>query len=247
MLAELYSMADYSTTAWRIPIRFAGGCWARRQLRNGIRDVLVASKPRISLTSLDLVLDSRRAELYLMADYSTTTRQIQILFGGGYWARRQLRNGMRDVLVASKSRISPTSRERVLGSMLAELYSMADYSTTARLIQILFPGGCWARRQLRNGIKDVPVASKHRISLTSLEGVLGSMLAQFYSMADYYTTGWLIPIRFAGDCWARHLVSNGIMDVRVSSKPRISLTSLERLLGTLLADFNSIADSSTTA
>jgi len=72
--------------------------------------------------------------------------------------------------------------------MLAELYSMADYSTTGRRIQIPFAGSYWSRRQLRNGIKDVPLASKLRISLTSLEGVLGSMLAEFYSLPDYSTT-----------------------------------------------------------
>ena len=71
---------------------------------------------------------------------------------------------------------------------MAELYSIADYSTTAGRIRILFAGGCWARRQLRNGIKDVSVASKLRISLTCLEGGLGSMLAELYSMADYSTT-----------------------------------------------------------
>ena len=32
------------------------------------------------------------------------------------------------------------------GSTLAEFYSMADSSTTAGRIPILFPGGCWARR-----------------------------------------------------------------------------------------------------
>jgi len=37
-------------------------------------------------------------------------------------------------------------------------------------------------------MRDVSVASKLRISLISLEGVLGSMLAEFYSMADYSTT-----------------------------------------------------------
>jgi len=89
--------------------------------------------------------------------------------------------------VVSELRISLTSLERGLGSMLAELYSMAYYSTTARRIQILFAGCYWSRRQLCNGIKDVPVASKLRISLTSLEGVLGSMLAELYSMADYST------------------------------------------------------------
>jgi len=90
--------------------------------------------------------------------------------------------------VASKPRISLTSLERVLGSMLAEFYSMADYSRTARQIQIPFAGRYWARRQLHNGIKDVPVASKPRISLTFLEGVLGSMLGELYSMADHSTT-----------------------------------------------------------
>ena len=90
--------------------------------------------------------------------------------------------------MASEHRISLTSVEVVASSMQAELYLMADYSTTARPIQILSGGGYWARRQLRKGIKDVPVASKLRISLTSLEGVFGSMLAEFYSMADYSTT-----------------------------------------------------------
>ena len=35
-LAEFYSMADSSTTVVGIPIRIAGGCWARRQLHAGI-------------------------------------------------------------------------------------------------------------------------------------------------------------------------------------------------------------------
>jgi len=51
----------------------------------------------------------------------------------------------------------------VLGSMLVELYLIADYSTTARRILILFAGGCWARRQLRTGIRYLPVASKPSI------------------------------------------------------------------------------------
>jgi len=104
--------------------------------------------------------------------------------------------------VASKPRISLPSLERVLGSILVELYSMADYSTTARRIQILFAGGYWARRQLRNGIKDVPVASKPRISLTSLEGVLGTMRAEFYSIADSSTTAGRISIVFPRGCCA---------------------------------------------
>ena len=79
-----------------------------------------------------------------MEDYSTTARRIQIPFAGGYWGRRQLHNSIRDVVVASKPRTSLTSLEWVLCSMLAEFYLIADYSTAAGRIPILFAGGCWA-------------------------------------------------------------------------------------------------------
>jgi len=46
------------------------------------------------------------------------------------------------------------------------------------------------------------MASKLRISLPLVEGVLDSMLAEFYSMADYSMTAGQIPISFAGGCWA---------------------------------------------
>ena len=55
-------------------------------------------------------------------------------------------------------------------STLAEFYSMADSSTTVIGIPIRIAGGCWARRQQHAGIKYVPVASKLRISLASVEG-----------------------------------------------------------------------------
>ena len=38
-LAEFYSKADSSTTVIGIPIRIEGGCWAQRQLRNGMEYV----------------------------------------------------------------------------------------------------------------------------------------------------------------------------------------------------------------
>ena len=102
---EFYSTADYSTPAWAIVIPFAGGCWARRQPRNGVKDVSVVSKLRISLISLEGVLGSMLVEFYSKADYSTSARRIQIRFAGGYWARRQLCNGIKDIPVASKPRI----------------------------------------------------------------------------------------------------------------------------------------------
>ena len=54
--------------------------------------------------------------------------------------------------------------------MLADFYSMADYSTTVRGIPIRSAGEYWARRQLHAGIWYVPVASKLRISLAFVEG-----------------------------------------------------------------------------
>ena len=81
--------------------------------------------------------------------------------------------------MALKLRISLTSLEGVLGSILAEVYSMADYSTTGRRIPILFAGGCWSQRQLHAGIRYISVALKLMISLTSVEGDLGRTLAEF--------------------------------------------------------------------
>ena len=54
-MAEFYSMADSSTTVRGIPIRIAGGCWARRQLRNGIRYVPTPSKPMKLLSFVEVV------------------------------------------------------------------------------------------------------------------------------------------------------------------------------------------------
>jgi len=68
------------------------------------------------------------------------------------------------------------------------LNSMADSSTTTAPIRNLIAGDRWAPRQLRNGIRYVPFASKLRKSLSSVEGVLGITLAIFYSMAGYSTT-----------------------------------------------------------
>jgi len=71
---------------------------------------------------------------------------------------------------------------------MAEYQLMADYARTAGRIPILFSRGYWARCQLHGGIKYVPVASRLRISQSSVEGVLGSMLVELYSMADFATT-----------------------------------------------------------
>jgi len=55
--------------------------------------------------------------------------------------------------------------------------SMADSSTTTAPILDPITGDCWPRRRLRNGIKDVSVASKLRKSLTLVRVVFIGTLA----------------------------------------------------------------------
>jgi len=133
-------MADSSTTTSPILILIAGDCWARCQLLNGIRYVSVASNPMKSLSSMEGILGIKLVILYSTADYSTTTRRI--LFAGDCWAQRQLPNGIRYISVTSRLRKSLSSVEGVLGIKLAIFYLMADYSTIAGRIVILFAGGC---------------------------------------------------------------------------------------------------------
>ena len=77
MLADFYSMADYSTTVRGIPIRIAGGYWARRQLHAGIGYV----------PTLSILMELQAGDLQnSMADYSPTVRAIPIRFAGGRWA-----------------------------------------------------------------------------------------------------------------------------------------------------------------
>jgi len=64
---------------------------------------------------------------------------------------------------------------------------MADPATTTAPIPNMNPGGCWAQCQLRNCIRYVPVTSRLRKSLSSVEGESSIKLAIFYSMADMYT------------------------------------------------------------
>ena len=157
------SMADSSTTVRGIPIRFSGECWARRQLHAGIRYVPVASKLRISLTSVEGG-SSMLAGFYSIADCSTTVRGIEIRFSGGYWARRQLHAGIRYVPTLS------ISIELQAGDLQN---SMADTSTTVRGIPIRFSGEDWARRQLHAGIRYVPTPSELMELLCGLKRVPG--------------------------------------------------------------------------
>jgi len=80
---------------------------------------------------------------------------------------------------------------------------MADSATTTALILNLIAGDCWTRRQLRNGIRYVPVTSKPMKSLFSVQDVSGTIkLAIFYSMADISTTFGRILVVLVGGCWA---------------------------------------------
>ena len=122
--------------------------------------------------------------LYPTAGCSTTAGLILILFAGGCWAQRQLSDSIRYVSLTSKLRNSLSAVECVFGIKLAILYSTANYSTTPPRILMLFAGGCWARHQLRNGIRYFPVASRLRNSQTLVRGVFIGTLAIPDSIAD---------------------------------------------------------------
>jgi len=68
---------------------------------------------------------------------------------------------------------------------------MADSSTAAGPILDLIAGGCWARCQLRSGIKDVSVASELRKSLTLVRVVFIDTLV----LPE-------LDVRFIHDHWA---------------------------------------------
>jgi len=76
---------------------------------------------------------------------------------------------------------------------------MADFTTTTGQISVLFIGPYWARCQLPNSIKDVSVASKLTISLTSVEGtsivltVIGVVI--FLRVSKYIS---LVALHFIG-------------------------------------------------
>ena len=102
--------------------------------------------------------------------------------------------------------------------MLADFDSMADYSTTVRVIPIRFSGGYWARRQLHAGIRYVPTLS---ILMELQAGDLQN------SMADSSPTVRAIPVLFAGGRWAQRQLRASIRYVSVASKLRISPASVE--------------------
>jgi len=159
-----------------------------------------------------------------MADSSTSEGQIPDLIAGECWARHQLHNGIRYVSVASKLRNSVSSVKAVLSIILVIFYSTADCSTAAGRISIPFAGGCWAGRQLSNGIRYVSLASRVRKSLSSVERIFIVALAIFNLTADYSTAAGQTLMLFAGGCWARRQLRSSIMYGSVVSIPRKSLT-----------------------
>jgi len=153
-------MADSSTTTAPILNLIAGYCWAQRHLRSGMKYVSVASILRKSLTLVRVVFTMQvpwRSQ-NSMAYPSPTTAPILDLIAQHCWARRRLRSGMKYVSVASILRKSLTL-VRVVFTMQVpwrSQNSMASPSTTTAPILDLIAQDCWARRQLRAGIRYVP-------------------------------------------------------------------------------------------
>jgi len=101
---------------------------------------------------------------------------------------------------------------------------MADSSTTTAPILNLITGDCWAQPQLGNGKTYAPVTSQPRKLLSSVDGESRIKLAIFYSMADISIADVWTLIPFAGGCWARRQLPNGIRYIPAASGPMRSLT-----------------------
>jgi len=156
-------MADSSTTTAPILDPIAGDRWARRQLRSGIRDVSVASKPMKSLTLLGVIFIGIQ-----------TIPELDGRFLHDRWTNPELDSGrlLGSTPATQRYRIHPSATFihdvtglNGVGCWPSQNY-MEDSSTTAVPILDLIEGECWARCQLRSGIKDASVASKLRKSLT---------------------------------------------------------------------------------
>ena len=120
-------------------------------------------------------------------DFSTTTGLILNLFMGGCWAWRQLYNHIRYVSIATKLRKSLFFLERI-SVVLMIFFSTADYFTVAWQILNLFIEGCWTWYPLDNSIRYVPVDSKLRKLLSSLESILTVTILTFHLTGDYIST-----------------------------------------------------------
>ena len=153
------SMADSSTTVPDIQIRFAGGSWVRRQLHVGIRYVATRS----------ILMELQAGDLQnSMADSSTTVRAIPVSDCGRLSGLTSATRRYKVHLGRIKTQDFAGFCGMGISSTLAEFYSMGDSSPTVIGIAILIAGGCWVRCQLHAGIRYVPVASIHRISLASV-------------------------------------------------------------------------------
>jgi len=167
-------MADSSTTAGPILDLIAGYCWAQRQLRSGIKDVSVTSKLMKSLTLMGVVFLGTLA-----------IPELDGRFLHDCWTNPESDCGRLSgsTPATQRYRIHPSATfiHDVTGLNGVRYWqsqnSMEDSSTTTALILDPIEGECWARRQIRSGIKDVSIASKLRKSLTLVRVVYIDTLA----------------------------------------------------------------------
>jgi len=145
-------MADSSTTASPILDPIAGGCWAQRQLRGGIKNVSVASKLMKSLTLLGVVFIGTLAipELdsgFLHDRWTNPDSDCGRLSGSTPATQRYK-------IHPSAIFIHDVTGLNGMGCWRSQ-NSMADSSMTVGPILNLIAGGCQARHRLRNGIRYV--------------------------------------------------------------------------------------------
>jgi len=142
------SLADSSTTTALIRDPIAGGCWARRWLPNGIKDVSMASRLRISLTLVRVVFIStlaiRELDGRFLHDRSSDPESDCVRMLGSTLATQRYRGRLSDIKAQEIAVLCGGNLYSNIIVALAILYSMADYSTAAGRILTPFAGDCWA-------------------------------------------------------------------------------------------------------
>jgi len=146
-------MADSSTTTDLILDQIAGDCWARRQLRSGIKDVSVASRLMKSLTFLGVVFVGTLAIPELdgrfLHDRWTNPESDCGRLSGSTPATQWYKIHPSAIFIHDVTELNGMGCWRSQNPM-------ADSSMTVGPILNLIAGGCQARRRLRNGIRSIP-------------------------------------------------------------------------------------------
>jgi len=219
-----YSIAHSSRTTAPILNLIAGGCWARRQLRSGIKGVSVASKLRRSLTLVSVVfidtlalpeLDVRFRHSHCSNPESDCGRSLDSTPATQQYKGRLCRIRSQEIADPCESCL-----DRYPGDLSLDAGLLHNRGTDLESVCEELLGSTPASQRY----KARPCHIKAYEIAVFCAGCIRYQAAIFYSMADYSTAAGRILLPFAGGCWTRRQLRGGIRCVSVASILRKSLT-----------------------